>query len=211
MTKYNTSANLLDTVIKTTKNWVKTGTLDIPNFQEITNQLPEDAFTQNIYDISSEKTDILDADIKNENIRKVFVIFPELELYQKWLFEQQEYYIEYQYDVFSIWKKILNKIVDIISNPTSYASNNVDDILNLQVQLLQLIEFKNMMSVSNSPDSALAVMVNEIIKRNRSFNTNLVKWVKTNRGEINIRGCPTLDDFDVEDWIAPSNLMDFRF
>ena len=210
MTKYNTSANLLDVIIKAFKNWVKTGTIDIPNFEEIANQLPEDAFTQNIYDISSEKTDILDADIKNENIRKVFVIFPELELYQKWLFEQQEYYIDYQYDIFAVWKKILDKIVDIISNPNSYAANNITDLLNLEGQLLQLVEFKNMMSLSTSPDSALALMVDEIITRNRKFNTNLVKWIKNNRGKINIRGCATIDDFEAEDWVAPSNLMKLR-
>ena len=210
MTKYNSSANLLDAVIKAVKNWIKTGSLDIPNGTEIVGQFPTDAFVQDIYDKSSEKVDILDANIKNENVRKIFVLFPELELYQKWLFEQQEYYIDQQYDVFAIWKKILDKVVDIVSNPSSYSASNVVDLFNLEGQLLQLFEFKNMMSTSNSPKSALALMVDEIIKKNRAFNTNLVKWIKTNRGEINIRGCATLDDFEVGDWVAPANLMALR-
>ena len=210
MTKFNSSANLLDAVIKAVKSWIKTGTFEIPNGLEIVNQLPEDAFVQDIYDKASEKTDILDANIKNENVRKIFVLFPELELYQKWLFEQQDYYVEYQYDVFAVWKKILSKIVDIVSNPASYAASNMTDLLNLQIQLLEIIEFHNGMSSTTNPDSALAKMVVEMSTRNREFNANLVKWIKHNRGDTTTRGCETLNDFEVSDWIAPSNLMALR-
>jgi hypothetical protein len=210
MTKFNSSANLLDAVIKAVKMWVKTGSFEIPNGLEIVNQLPDDAFVQDVYDKASEKTDILDANIKNENVRNVFILFPELELFQKWLFEQQDYYVEYQYDVFAIWKKILSKIVDIISNPTSYAASNMTDLLNLQIQLLELFEFYSNMSTSTNPNSALAKIIDEMSQKNRVFNTNLVKWIKNNRGNITTRGCETLNDFEVSDWVAPSNLMNLR-
>lgn len=210
MTKFNSSANLLDAVIKAVKIWVKTGSLEIPNGNQIVNQLPENAFVQDIYDKASKKTDILDADIKNENVRKIFVLFPELELHQKWLFEQQDYYIEYQYDVFAIWKTILSKICDIVSNPATYAASNMTDLLNLQTQLLELIEFHNSMSISTSSNSELAKIVDEISNRNRQFNANLVKWIKNNRGNTTTRGSATLNDFEVSDWVAPSNLMALR-
>ena len=148
ISKYNSSANLLDAIIKAVKSWVKTGSFEIPNGLEIVSQLQTDAFVQDVYDKSSEKADILDANIKNENTRKIFILFPELELYQKWLLEQQDYYIEYQYDVLTIWKKILDKIIDIISNPNSYAASNMTDLLNLQAQLLEIFEFNNGMSTS---------------------------------------------------------------
>ena len=210
MTKYNSSANLLDAIIKALSSWVKTGSFEIPNGTEMVSQLPEDSFLQDVYDKSSEKLDIQEADIKNENTRKVFILFPELELFQCWLFEQQDYYVAYQYDVFAIWKKILDKLIDIISNPTSYAASNMTDLLNLQIQLLEIFEFNNGMSTSTRSDSALAIIVKEITKRNSEFNSNLVKWIKNNRGDTSIRGCPTLDDFEVSDWVAPSNLMKLR-
>jgi polyhydroxyalkanoate synthesis regulator phasin len=204
MSKYNSSANLLDAIIKAVKSWVKTGSF------EFINQLPTDAFVQDVYDKASEKTDILDSNIKNENTRKIFILFPELELYQKWLLEQQDYYIEYQYDIFTIWKKILSKIIDIISNPASYAASNMNDLLNLQIQLLDIFEFKKDISTSTNPNSEISIIVKDIARRNREFNTNLVKWIKNNRGETNTRGCLTLNDFEVNDWVAPSNLMTLR-
>ena len=208
--KYNSTANFIDMLTKNVKNWLQNGTLDFTNRLEIVNQLPTDAFTQDIYDLTTEKSDILDADIKNENNRKVFILFPELELYQKWLFEQQYYYVQYQYDIFGIWKKIVSKIEDIIANPTSYSANNITDLFNLQSQLLELFEFINNMSTSTNSNSATKLIVDDIIKRNRTFNTNLVKWLKNNNQSANIRNCAILADFQVSDWVAPSNLMALR-
>ena len=210
MTKYNSSANLLDAVCKAASSWIKTGSFNMPNGGQLVAQLPEDASVQDIYDKATEKKDIQEADIKNENTRKIFILFPEVELFQKWLFEQQDYYIEYQYDVFAIWKKILGKIIDIVSNPNSYAASNMTDLLSLQTQLLELFEFQNSMSSSTSKDSALSKIVDDVAKRNREFNSNLVQWIKKNRGDTNIRGCPTLNDFQVSDWVEPSNMRQLR-
>ena len=105
---------------------------------------------------------------------------------------------------------MLFRSIDIISNPNSYAASNMTDLLNLQAQLLEIFEFNNGMSTSTNPNSKLGIMVKDIARRNREFNSNLVKWIKNNRGDTTTRGCPTLNDFEVSDWVSPSNLMDLR-
>lgn len=207
VSKYNSSANLLNAVIEMIKNWIKTGSLEIINNNDTINKVADDAFYQDIYDSSSDKNDETVNNIKTENIQKVFLLFPKLELYQSWLLGQQHYYTYYLADILQLWKKILNKVVDIVLNPTSYSSNNMSDLLNLQVQLLELIEFINNNSTSTKSGSQFSNMIFEMTKRNREFNINLVKWIKNNNTQINLMSSLVLTDFNVEDYVAPSNML----
>jgi hypothetical protein len=216
VSKFHSSANLINYLFIVLKNWQKTGVLDldlnnksldeiVSNKLETLNPTEEEIFTN-----TKKYEEELNDNIYKDNISKLFKMFPEIEILQTWLLDNDKYYINYKYEILQIWKKILNKFVEIISNPTSYASNNFTDIINLQTQLLEILEFTNNMSFTTQTNSTLNEIINNLIDKNREINSKLVKWIKTNITNINIRSGCVLNDFEADDWVAPSNLMEYK-
>jgi len=205
VSKFHSSANLINYLFNVFKNWQKTGVLDL-----YLNKKSLDEIVSNTLETLNPSEEELNDNIHKDNISKLFTMFPEIEILQNWLLKNENYYINNKYEIFQIWKQILNKFVEIINNPTSYASNNFTDIINLQTQLLEIIEFTNNMSFTTQTNSTLNEIINHLLDKNREINSKIVKWIKTNITNINIRSGCVLNDFEVDDWVAPSNLMEYK-
>lgn len=162
-----------------------------------------------LYDVLDNNWTNYQEKMEKQQIKRLFMLLPEIEIYQNWLYSQQELYYDYQLEIKDIWEKILNKLVLITIDTGNYANHNFQDFLELQQKLLDKIEFIQSQSISTNPTFGINAFANEMISKNRLLNSTISKWINKNIKEepLTTRSGYSINDFIVNDWVAPFNLL----
>lgn len=210
--KFNSSSDFIIYIKNLLNIWWNEGELKKLklNELEIPKNIPKNANFNEIQNIIDNKWDTISYEEKISDINEMFNKFPIIKQYQDWLYSQQDLYIEYQLDVKNIWEEMLVKLVLITKDTYNYCNQNFQDFLEYQQKLLDIMEFIKSQSNILNEEYGINYFVKEMILKNREFNNKISIWIKNNLEKMPIKnrlGCQ-LENFNIEDWVAPYNFYD---
>ncbi len=210
--KFTSSSDFITYVKNLLGVWWNNG--DLKEFKidklEIPNSIPPDATFQEVQNIIDSKWDKIAQEERLIYVNKMLGQFPIIKKYQDWLYSQQDLYIEYQIDVKNIWEEMLDKLVLITQDTVNFCSQNFQDFLEYQQKLLDIMEFIQSQSDIMNENYGINNLVKVMIIKNRELNQKIGYWLKNNLEKlpINTRLGYNLENFNVEDWVAPYNFFE---